>query len=66
MKKYIINYLDHRGRKGCTGVQAETPADAINIFRTEHAEKYNAGFANYAISSVDEWCNKRIRIIDFN
>lgn len=66
MKKYIINYLNHRGRKGCVGIQSETPEDAINIFRTEYAEKYNAGFAAYAIASIDEWCNKRIRIMDFN
>ena len=64
MKKYIVNYLTKKGSKGSAGVQTESPEMAIDIVKTVYPGMYGFRFANVTVTSVDEWQNKRIRVLD--
>lgn len=57
MKKYTVIYLNRRGRKGRIGVQAETPEQAVEIFRTEYPQKYGSALATATVLRVYEWRN---------
>lgn len=58
MEKYIVNFVNRKGRKGKVGVVAQTKEDAIKIFHEDYSQKYNILFASYEVISVDIWRNK--------